>query len=54
MAEMPPFLCAKLIKREFVQETLNVEVGLSYNEDQVGIFALLLRQKFFIDFIALQ
>lgn len=43
MAEMPPFLCAKLIKREFVQETLNVEVGLSYNEDQVGIFALLLR-----------
>ena len=43
MAEMSPFLCAKLIKREFVQETLNVEVGLSYNEDQVGIFALLLR-----------
>ena len=43
MAEMPPFLCAKLIKREFVQEILNVEVGLSYNEDQVGIFALLLR-----------
>lgn len=43
MAEMPPFLCAKLIKREFVKEILNVEVGLSYNEDQVGIFALLLR-----------
>lgn len=43
MAEMPPFLWAKLIKREFVQEILNVEVGLSYNEDQVGIFALLLR-----------
>ena len=43
MAEMPPFLFAKLIKREFVQEILNVEVGLSYNEDQVGIFALLLR-----------
>lgn len=43
MAEMTPFLCAKLIKREFVQEILNVELGLSYNEDQVGIFTLLLR-----------
>ena len=43
MAEMPPFLWAKLIKREFVQEILDVEIGLSYNEDQVGIFTLLLR-----------
>ncbi len=43
IAEMPPFLWAKLIKREFVQEILNVEIGLSYNEDQVGIFTLLLR-----------
>ena len=43
IADMPPFLWAKLIKREFVQEILNVEIGLSYNEDQVGIFTLLLR-----------
>lgn len=42
MAVMSPFLWTKLIKREFVQGALNVEKGLTYNEDQVGVFSLLL------------
>ncbi|MBR1769128.1 MAG: glycosyltransferase, partial [Bacteroidales bacterium] len=37
------YLCTKLIKREFAEETLKAGLGLWYGEDQVGVTSLLLR-----------
>ena len=41
IAGMSPFLCTKLIKREFIEDILITGRGLFYGEDQVGIFKLL-------------
>ena len=41
IAGMSPFLCTKLIKRDFVESILTIGRGLFYAEDQVGVFKLL-------------
>lgn len=42
MAAFPPYLCVTLINRSILYTSINAQEGLSFNEDQVCMFAILM------------